>query len=111
MNRLCATIPLAFLVQLALFSASPKISEINVIADTNAAVVKYNVSPDSYCWVRYGVSRGTYLWSSVTFSSASSPGVCSVPVTGLNPNATFNAQPTGALNAGLIPAPGLVQPR
>ena len=73
----------------------PAISSIAVSTDTNAAVVSYNVSPDSYCYVRYGVAPGTYLWSSVSISSATaSSGVCMVPITGLQDGATYYFLPT-----------------
>ena len=100
---------LLLLLQLNLCSAMPTISNIAISTDTNAVVVKYNVSPDSYCWVQYGVASGTYLWSSVTFSSVSSPGLCSVAINGLKDGTTYYFLPTARPDpddeAGICAAP------
>jgi len=95
MKRLPVVIVLGLLFQLVPCSATPTIANITVIPDTNAVVVSYSVSPDSYCWVQYGVATGTYLWSSVSFSSATgSPGFCSVPINGLKDGTTYYFLPT-----------------
>ena len=80
---------------LSMCSAMPNITNLTVTTDTNSAVVSYKVSPDSYCWVQYGVASGTYLWSSASFSTMPySPGICSVPITGLKDGMTYYFLPT-----------------
>ena len=78
------------------YGQQPSISGIRVTSDTNAVVVTYTVSPDSYCWVQYGVASGTYLWSSVSFQSGGQfiSGLCSVPINGLKDGTTYYFLPT-----------------
>lgn len=98
MKRLGVVALFGLVFRLVLLPATPAISNITVTTDTNVAVVRYNVSPDSYCWVRYGVASGTYLWNSATFSSTTSPGLCSMPINGLKDNTTYYFLPTARPN-------------
>jgi len=96
MKRPPGVVLLLLFFQAVLSAALPTISNIAVTTDTNTAVVTYNVSPDSYCWVQYGVASGTYLWSSVSFQSGSPfvTGLCSVPINGLKDGTTYYFLPT-----------------
>lgn len=81
---------LLFMIAVPAFAQTPMISGISTSADTNMVTVSYNASPASYCWVRYGVASGQYLWSSVTFQST----VCSIPIGGLQDGTTYYFLPT-----------------
>lgn len=100
MIRIFTASVLGFLLQVTVYSATPTITNIKVNRDTNAAVVTYNVSPESFCWVRYGVASKTYLWSSATYLTGPpmSAGLCAVAIDGLKDDITYYFLPTARPN-------------
>src|ERR1035441_10272020 len=79
----------------------PTISGIAVTTDTNTAVVKYTISANGYCWVKFGESTGSYPFSSNSFLSTTfSPGgFCSVAINGLKDGTLYYFLPTTRPNA------------